>query len=1184
MKTVKVERGVCSEDVNIRNAAVNFPRHGYEAPQPRSSGRITPGTEGSYTGASETFSLQKETFDIEDVAWSNGNYSNRIATAVASGRIMLYDLHRPGAEVGRLHEHNRQVHKVDFCPIEGQYLLSASQDGTVRLWDQRTFRHVMKCESKDTFPGRNDGVRHTKWSPTSSASFALATDNGTVQRWDTRQNRAPVLKISAHSSTCTSIDWHPDGKHLISGGKDQDVKVWDLKGDGKQTPSFRLKAPRPVQNVRWRPPCYVADKPDQLLKQCTHLATSYKRFPVVHVWDLRRPFVTFREFHHGINDGTTDMLWHSMDLLWTVGENGEFNQSDLRYLPRTLDRRSLSSFSISDDGELACFVQPRANRGPPQIAGGSGKDTVFSHRRKRSKSPTSLEEGPVKGDDSIDENFLSSSLPRRSHVRSSSFKSTKSLGNTPPSQEDFGRPVTDLKQTMRRAAVAMPNQHDFLGSMGFVSLNPNFTIMARKVKTISTSVTPTSSQIIEAIDLIFTSLIRRSKRTSDYVTAQTLEIERHLINEDIQGLRKEHGDAFNVSLLTSQVSIQYISKIEKSSRSVHTIQSTDDQDVTTKPGSNDFQNLNTPASPSDAATPLARPQSHTGNHISRVGTPTLDLNAGDLDASPEQVKPSLARQETHDSVESGTFEMSLPGSVVAGTNPKSSLAYEPGRVLNPESRQISPSRLDFEQTRNKIASSPVPPLAKRRESMETFPLFASSSNSQVLLSAHGSAVSDEPRRQECHTTRSPLGENNVGDHNRIDSKPPTASSSIQSFENNNNNVIDDTFYQKPPTRVEEALKSDITEPYSLQNSSLAEPKSIGQGEARAFVPEMNYSKGEKSNSSLNLSEKRFVSSSNQAQLALDGSQSMCADARTNDFQPGSDPTDRKHSAGFSAMQSFQELLNYYAEESQAQTASNLFVAVAPLLTYFTNFYDSRNSKDQDIYDSSNMRNLTISYAEALQTLLSITPDSAHFTVISCHRPLIRSAQVSPIFIESLLTMYNDQLSSLQLFTEATLLRKLACPAFPIVYEQGLQDVDVDIRCVQCGERVNLENAAMHCEACNARQPSCPLCWEQTSPFSLTEPLQPKHRKHKMVKGVGVTSPMHNEAFVNKDPSVSSLFPNYQDHMSEPMREDFCSTRVLSACALCAHTMHAACALMWLSDPESEGICPVDGCLCPCIVR
>lgn len=1182
MKTVKVEGGSCIEDVNIRNAAVNFPRQGILGAR-RESAR------NAQSSVPDASLLQRETFDIEDVAWSNGRYSQQIATAAASGKIVLYDLDRPGIEVGRLHEHNRQVHKVDFCPLEGQYLLSASQDGTVRLWDLRTFRHVMKCESKDTFPGRSDGVRHTKWSPTSSASFALGTDNGTVQRWDIRQNRTPTLKISAHSNTCNSIDWHPDGRHLISAGKDQDVKVWDLRGERRQKPAFQLRAPKPIQNVRWRPPCYVADGPDQLVKQCTHLATSYKRYPMVHVWDLRRPSIPFREYRHEVNEGTTDMMWHSVDLLWTVGLAGEFNQSDVRYLPRTLDHRTLSSFSSSNDGELTLFSQPRAGRRPSSVPQDDIGHAVSRQilTRRRSKSPNSWGSKLAKGDDSLDENFLSTSFPRRGHSRSSSFKSAKSLGSTPPSYEDFGRPVTDLDETMRRLEVMPPSQRAHWGNLSFAALNPIHTVVARKLKTIRASNSTSLPRLMEALEIVFTSQMRRIARTGDIMTSQALALEKSLIEENFWDIEQKFGSLMNDSIPISRPPLQDIAKSGTLSKAASPSTHVNGRSISNALSPRGTKIRTAPGSPADAVTPLARPQPDFNHVTPQLGTPPLDLNFGSLDPSPVQVRSAVTRHETNESAETSTSSPS-PGAEFAHN-----LLESPERDARRESprdyKQPARAPLKPENSHHASQGRSIPPPPPRHNSSESFQMFSTSSDSQKLLSAHGSFASGIEQNKGRSRSTSP--DTRLAKQVKAAWIAPMA----QSRHSNSSGVLESL-----PELSRSALGSSQSNSEDAQHTERTRPGDENGAPSENGIRGARDDRGRIVNNAEIHKHEHGSAAAREADTSsqqLEKSQSTIADQPIPDTRsvPVAERSpdqggDTAHAISV-AMQSLQDIFLHHAMCGEAQAASSLFVSVAPLLTCLSNLIQSTTPSrseqtthsDQGILLIS-QHGATSSYLETFQSLFSLTPISAQAIVDTCHRPLEIAANLSPTFVESFMSTYHEQLLSLQLHSEAALIRKLSFPAFPAVFEQGLVDIDIELCCVECGDAVDSTGEKARCTSCNTTQPDCAICWQDVSPFSLTEPLQPKSQNKRKISRQHIrNSPTQNDggnAAVARDASTTSLFPNYLDGINNEI-EASRSTMMYTSCSLCAHTLHAACALIWFSDVENEGMCPIDGCLCPC---
>ncbi len=435
LKTVQVSGSACAEDFNLRSAIIAYAST-HNSPQ------------GAVVSA-----RHKDQLAANDVKWSHGRFDSTIATAAANGQIVVYDINRPGVELARLHEHNRQVHRVAFNPHQGALLLSGSQDATIRLWDLRDLagdRSVMTCRSRFKYPGNNEGVRDLRWSPTNGVEFAAATDNGVIQRWDFRRDNAPMLKINAHEKTCHSIDWHPDGKHLVSGGADKNVKVWDFSSmDRRMKSCWQLRAPRGVLNVRWRPSCWASEGQNAGSWQCTQLATSYDHQDSrIHIWDLRRPFMPFREVDR-YETAPTAMLWHSESLLWTVGIAGMFTQTDMNFAPKVSDRRSLNVIATAPDGQISFFSERRRRRrrSLDHLTEAflqrnnnfiiSGEEISGSH----SATEGSLEEPSL----------LSSSFKSRNR-RTPSTRSSKSLASTPPSASTGG-PIIRLDEALQEQYV-----------------------------------------------------------------------------------------------------------------------------------------------------------------------------------------------------------------------------------------------------------------------------------------------------------------------------------------------------------------------------------------------------------------------------------------------------------------------------------------------------------------------------------------------------------------------------------------------------------------------------------------------------------------------------------------------------------------------------------------------------------
>ncbi len=417
----------------------------------------------------------------QDVKWSHGNFGTTIATAAANGNIVVYDISRPGVEVARLYEHSRQVHRLGFNPHAPHLMLSGSQDSTVRLWDLRKLageRSVMTCQSLNKFSGNSDGIRDLRWSPTNGVEFAIGTDNGTIQRWDIRRDNAPLLKINAHDKTCNAIDWHPDGKHIASGGADKNIKVWDFSSSERRMKHlWQIRAPQAVVNVRWRPACWSSDKEGSAQWQCTQVATSYDQQETkIHVWDFRQPYIPFREVNR-YDTPATALLWKSESLLWSVGSAGMFTQTDIQFATKTSDRRSPNTVDIAPDGRVLFFLQRRGRRRT------SIKDMLDDlnqedPRRNSTGEKIPSNHGTTHGS-SEEPSLLSSSFKNRQRKHPGSSRSTKSLAGTPPSVGSGG-PVQRLDISLQEKEMIHSTQVAGIGRIQGLSYDDTFEVYARE--------------------------------------------------------------------------------------------------------------------------------------------------------------------------------------------------------------------------------------------------------------------------------------------------------------------------------------------------------------------------------------------------------------------------------------------------------------------------------------------------------------------------------------------------------------------------------------------------------------------------------------------------------------------------------------------------------------------------------
>ncbi|KAE9368556.1 hypothetical protein N431DRAFT_347743 [Stipitochalara longipes BDJ] len=424
----------------------------------------------SFATSHDLSAATSDQLNIRAVTWSHGNLENIIVTASGNGRITVYDLNRigEGLEIGRIQEHARQVHRLAISPFMNNWLLSASQDGTVKSFDIRTpvqGRNGPTFRMLQSFKCNADAVRDVKWSPTDGMEFACCTDAGVVQKWDFRKHSAPILKLSAHQSSCFSISWHPDGEHLVSGGLDQLCHVWDMskKADRNQKPRYTFATPAPVSRVSWRPACWSATAQG---KRAAQIAVAYddanaakNQTSHVHIWDLARPAMPFKEIEQW-NSAPSGLIWNTRDLLWSVDKEGQFIQTDVAFVTKLIDRRSLSNFSISPTGHTLLLLEERQ---APRRARRSITSPEVSPGFQHNGSGPLMSVSRSDSEEDVVGSFLGPRL-RKGHRRRHSGRSGQSLSTTPPSSTGMTEnKIMSLSDAVEVTGIYKPQQVSALG-------------------------------------------------------------------------------------------------------------------------------------------------------------------------------------------------------------------------------------------------------------------------------------------------------------------------------------------------------------------------------------------------------------------------------------------------------------------------------------------------------------------------------------------------------------------------------------------------------------------------------------------------------------------------------------------------------------------------------------------------
>jgi guanine nucleotide-binding protein subunit beta-2-like 1 protein len=157
---------------------------------------------------------------------------NMILTASRDKTIIVWRLARDGEEIGyaqrALRGHNGFVSDV-VISSDGQFALSGSWDGTLRLWEIATG----KCTRR--FVGHTKDVLSVAFS-SDNRQIVSASRDRTVKLWNTLGECKFTLSENGHTEwvSCVRFPPTPSAPVVVSAGWDKLVKVWG-------TNNFRLR-------------------------------------------------------------------------------------------------------------------------------------------------------------------------------------------------------------------------------------------------------------------------------------------------------------------------------------------------------------------------------------------------------------------------------------------------------------------------------------------------------------------------------------------------------------------------------------------------------------------------------------------------------------------------------------------------------------------------------------------------------------------------------------------------------------------------------------------------------------------------------------------------------------------------------------------------------------------------------
>ncbi|MCJ1346290.1 hypothetical protein MMC31_004505, partial [Peltigera leucophlebia] len=142
----------------------------------------------------------------------------QLASASNDGTVRLWDA-KTGASLQML-EHTGEVRSLTFS-LDSRQLVSASSNGTVRLWDAKT------GASLQTLEGHTHTVNAAKISP-DGRQLASASRDKTVRLWDA-ETGACLAVLEGHTGEVFSVTFSPESRQIASASGDGTIRLWDAK-------------------------------------------------------------------------------------------------------------------------------------------------------------------------------------------------------------------------------------------------------------------------------------------------------------------------------------------------------------------------------------------------------------------------------------------------------------------------------------------------------------------------------------------------------------------------------------------------------------------------------------------------------------------------------------------------------------------------------------------------------------------------------------------------------------------------------------------------------------------------------------------------------------------------------------------------------------------------------------------
>uniref|UniRef100_A0A8R7UWR9 Coatomer beta subunit n=1 Tax=Triticum urartu TaxID=4572 RepID=A0A8R7UWR9_TRIUA len=150
-----------------------------------------------------------------------------ILAGFTSGLLCVYSCDSQN-RIHVLHEHSTSIKSLAIHSTK-PYVLSASRDGKILLWDYGKEWQLIKAFDANSWLDKGDTVEQVAFHPKDNDLFASAQGK-TVKFWNLHSGECKHI-LSGHSDSVVCLDYFSLGHKLywITGSQDRTAKIWDFE-------------------------------------------------------------------------------------------------------------------------------------------------------------------------------------------------------------------------------------------------------------------------------------------------------------------------------------------------------------------------------------------------------------------------------------------------------------------------------------------------------------------------------------------------------------------------------------------------------------------------------------------------------------------------------------------------------------------------------------------------------------------------------------------------------------------------------------------------------------------------------------------------------------------------------------------------------------------------------------------